>query len=123
MVLASAAAEEYHGRMSMKSLAHGLFAVALLVGSIGCGGGAAGYCESKIACEGGNDLDTEACVVVIEAAEDTASVYGCSDAFDKLFACEEATARCDSEKDRLVDDCDDQGKAYKACVEAASARD
>jgi hypothetical protein len=95
----------------------------VLVVLAGCGSPARSLCEEKMACEGGNELDIDACVVSFEAGQATADVYDCSDSYEKYFDCVESTAVCNGEKNRLEASCDEAEDAFKKCVEAASARD
>jgi len=76
-----------------------------------------------MACEGGTDLDVDACVVEAGAQRASAEVYDCADSSEKYFDCVEATAVCDAEKGRLEDACKETKEAFKKCGEAASARD
>jgi hypothetical protein len=63
-------------------------------GSMGCGFYAA-YCDEKMNCEGGNDNDTEACIIELDAEEERAENWGCEDIWLELFECREDRSVCD----------------------------
>ena len=77
-------------------------------------------CERQAECEGGNDLDIDACVAGFEGSADVAAAYDCGDPFDKLVDCFDRTGNCDSNDYKT--NCDDEEDALKKCQEAASAR-
>ena len=75
------------------------------------------YCDEVVDCEDGNEADMEACVVANEAAEDRASLYGCTDEFEIFFECLEAEAKCEDDRYTLTgNDCDDESREYQSCL-------
>jgi hypothetical protein len=92
----------------------------LLAPLAACTSRARTYCESKAACEGGNDADIDACVIGVDASEEVAAAYDCAEAFDKAAECVETAGFCDNGK--YKDGCDDVDDALDACIAAASAR-
>ena len=77
------------------------------------------YCDKRMSCLGGNDQDRAACVDQLRGEEKAASDYKCSDSFDAYYECRRTTGTCNQGK--FDTNCDQQGKSYNACIEAASA--
>lgn len=77
------------------------------------------YCDKRMACLGGNDADRAACADNLRGEEKAASDYKCSDSFDNYYECLRTTSTCNQGK--FQGNCDQQEKAYRSCVEAASA--
>ncbi|CAN5127520.1 hypothetical protein BH09MYX1_BH09MYX1_50720 [soil metagenome] len=94
-------------------------AVPALFGLTSCASLFSDYCDKRMACIGGNDKDRSACVDEIRGEEKAASDYGCSDSFDSYYECRNTTGTCNQGK--FDTGCDQQNKAYDACIEAASA--
>lgn len=74
------------------------------------------YCEDKMYCLNGNEADIEACTIELEADEDRADLWGCTELWEEYQACREEFSvcdpqnydythhqRCDPERDRLHD--------------------
>jgi hypothetical protein len=100
----------------------GMCVLGALLLSASCSGRYGDYCDKLIDCEGGNDKDRSACVEFAKAEADVADDYDCGDAFDTAFDCLVNSSVCTAE--RKLDDkaCDDQRKAERACIEAASSK-
>lgn len=64
------------------------------LGMAGCGHDIQGMCEAQIACEGGNDLDVDACVATNEIDADYYDDIGCADEYDAYYACAEPISKC-----------------------------
>lgn len=77
-------------------------------------------CQQQADCEGGNDADVDACIAETNGQAEVAAAYDCSDAFDKLSDCIEASGRCSDGK--FETDCGSESAALGACIDAASAR-
>lgn len=95
----------------------------LLILLPGCSSGFSDFCEAKIACEGGNDKDIDACVEEAKGTESVAEAYGCGDEFDKMFECSESNQKCEDKDYSSKGACEDQSRALSACIKAASAKD
>jgi len=67
------------------------------LGMIGCGPDLQAICEAEVACEGGNDLDIEACVATSEIEADYLDDIGCGDEYDDYIACVEPYLKCQEE--------------------------
>lgn len=65
-----------------------------VVGMAGCGPDIRGQCEAEIACEGGNDLDIEACVAGADVDLDYYDDIGCGDEYDTYATCIEPYMKC-----------------------------
>lgn len=76
------------------------------------------YCDKQMSCIGGNDKDRAACASEIRGEEKAAADYGCSDSFDAYYECRNSTAVCTAGK--FSTSCDEQRKAYQACIDANS---
>ncbi len=89
----------------------------------GCGGSVGDYCEQWAKCEGGNDLDEDACVEKRTGEASVADVYDCGDEWDARMDCLAENSTCDSEKDKLEsgDACDSEKDKLDACIDAGSA--
>jgi hypothetical protein len=78
-------------RLLLMGLMVGCFGVA------GCGPNIRAMCEAEIACEGGNDLDIDACVAVEEVDADYLDEIGCSAEYNAYFACIEPYLKCNEQ--------------------------
>lgn len=67
------------------------------LGMIGCGPDLRAMCEAEIACEGGNDLDVDACVASSEIDIDYLDDIGCGEEYDEYIACMEPHLKCQEE--------------------------
>jgi hypothetical protein len=75
------------------------------------------YCAQMMDCEGGNDLDVEACVAEAEESEEHASLWDCDEWFDAYFECAEAESDCDNDRYGVHDDsCEDEEQDYGSCM-------
>lgn len=87
----------------------------------------ADYCAEQTECQGGNDKDEEACVAQQEHAEERASIWDCSDAFDDLNACNESQSSCEDVGGAMTfhatTPCATENQAYADCLVAAGAID
>lgn len=97
-----------------------VLAAALGLTLTACGTSYSDICASSIQCEGGNDADVNACVAVLNGAEDEAAAYDCSDAYFKRLDCVEKTSTCS--KTHFDDNCGAESSALHACEQAASGR-
>lgn len=89
---------------------------ALLVGAVGCNPYGT-YCEDKMYCLRGNDLDVDACVIELEAEEDRADLWDCADLWDEFQACREERSTCDpNDNFTYYDRCDGEQDRYSRCV-------
>jgi hypothetical protein len=69
----------------------------IVIGSLvmaGCGPDIRATCEAEIACEGGNDLDIEACVASDEVNADYYADIGCGSEYDTYNTCIEPYLKC-----------------------------
>lgn len=73
-------------------------------------------CEAEMDCEGGNDADIDACVVVYEAQEDVADTYDCGDFYDDYIACFDERARCSGDSFDANNDCNSERDRWSDCV-------
>lgn len=85
----------------------------------GCGSKYKDFCTSATQCEGGNDMDIDACVANYEAESDKASAYDCADPYTKVADCYTSTGTCKSKSYTV--DCSDQLDVLYACEKAASS--
>lgn len=69
-----------------------------LAALFGCGGSIGGYCNAAANCEGGNDLDEEACNVRLNETADVADLKNCGSEFDAYLTCLDENSRCNDEK-------------------------
>ncbi|MFO0757600.1 MAG: hypothetical protein U0359_13980 [Byssovorax sp.] len=99
-------------------LSIGLLAASALLA--GCGNVISSSCNESIQCEGGNDMDIDACIASSEGAQNVAAAYGCSEAFDKLLDCIDTTSKCS--KGHYSSDCGDEAEAVASCEKAASSK-
>lgn len=67
------------------------------LGAAGCGG-TGSYCSEAAQCEGGNDLDEEACNTYFGQLEELAGLYNCSSEYDDYFGCLEEESRCNDDR-------------------------
>jgi len=97
----------------------------LLVGAFGlagglvgaCGSGAGDFCEKVQECEGGNEMDLEACGLSEDASADLAELHNCSSEYEEFFACKEESSRCNNKKYQVdAGTCDDVSEAYNKCI-------
>jgi hypothetical protein len=82
------------GRLVRASAVIFLLGSALLTSSTGCGASIGSFCEEAVFCEGGNDLDEEACNISLEAEAETADLKNCGAEFDAYLDCITETSRC-----------------------------
>jgi hypothetical protein len=89
---------------------------AMLLGTAGCNPYGT-YCEDKMYCLRGNELDEDACVIELEAEEDRADLWGCADRWDEYQACREEFTTCDANGDFThYDRCDAERDSYHHCM-------
>jgi hypothetical protein len=84
------------------------FLTALTLASLatGCKSRAAEFCDALCDCERCNDREYDECKIDAEAAQDTASAYGCDDDYDTRHECIMKRASClKGIYDRAVLDC------------------
>jgi hypothetical protein len=93
-----------------------LACLAVLLGGAGCNPYGA-YCEDRMYCLRGNDLDVEACTIDLEAEEDRADLWGCLDEWEALQDCREEFSVCDPDE-RFTDHdrCDVEREHYNQCM-------
>jgi hypothetical protein len=93
-----------------------LLGILALVGA--CGGGAGDYCQKVQECEGGNEMDLEACDLSAQADADLAELHNCSSEYEAFFACTEENAHCNNKKYQVdvVATCQQVSEAYNNCV-------
>lgn len=83
----------------------------------GCGGSVGSYCEEAKNCEGGNDLDEEACNLRGDELADLSDLQNCSAEYDDVFECVDEGSRCNN--DRYAPDdgaCDVQFQRLSECA-------
>lgn len=73
-------------------------------------------CEAQMDCEGGNDADIDACVVLLEAQEDIADTYDCGDFFDDYVACSDERSSCSNDNFGPGNDCNSERDRWSDCV-------
>lgn len=84
------------------------------------------WCEAKCACEGCSERDYDECIIVRDAEEDKADVYGCGDTFALYHDCTMENNDCDLLN--LVDIfrhesvCNDEWAEWQECLNEGSAR-
>lgn len=93
-----------------------LLGMAILLGA--CGGGASDYCQAVQDCEGGNEMDLEACEISAQADADLAELHNCSSEYENFFACTEENSHCNNKKYQVdvVATCQQVSEAYNNCV-------
>lgn len=89
---------------------------ALLAGTAGCSS-YEDYCTELVDCVGGNDQDTEVCVIQQDLAEEVADIEGCLEDYEALFDCVEENATCDGTTWGAGDKCNAEQEAYTKCTE------
>lgn len=67
------------------------------LGIAGCGPDIRAICEAEKTCEGGNDLDVEACIATEGVDADYADDIGCGDEYDAFIACIEPYLKCNED--------------------------
>jgi hypothetical protein len=67
------------------------------LGVVGCGPDVRANCEAEVACEGGNELDVEACVAGEDVDADYYADVGCGAEYDAYFICIEQYLKCDEQ--------------------------
>jgi hypothetical protein len=82
---------------ALGTIARGVIIAASVAAFVGCGGGVGGYCYEAKNCEGGNDLDEEACNTYFAEIQDLADVQNCGSEFDAWFDCVEEQSRCNDD--------------------------
>lgn len=84
----------------------------------GCGGSVGSYCNEAANCEGGNDLDEEACNIRFQELLDVADLKNCGSEFDAYFECIDEGSRCNEERYRPDDGaCAVQEEELQQCIE------
>ena len=97
-------------------LSRGCLLAALVVALPACDRYGA-YCEEMMDCEGGNEMDVDACIAEAEEAEEHASLWDCDEWFDLLFECIEAESDCDNDHYGVDgDNCDSEQEDYSSCM-------
>lgn len=75
-------------------------------------------------CMGGNDQDEDACVAMVDYAEELADMQGCADEFDEYFECFFDNATCQSAQTGFscssTQECADQGASAGAICDGGS---
>ncbi len=92
-------------------------AVAAMGAGTGCGSGYGSYCEDAMGCEGGNELDTEACELALTREEDLADLEGCADQWAEYFDCANEEARCVNNDFTTVDRCRVEADRLDSCMD------
>ena len=64
-----------------------------VVALMGACGGAGDFCQKAQECEGGNDMDLDACAIDEQAEADIAELHNCSSEYENYFACKEENSR------------------------------
>jgi hypothetical protein len=105
----------------VRSGAGALLTAGLVLTHAACGGpDIQSYCESREACLGGNDADTQACVVSHEAYGDIADDIGCGSEFSDYYECAIGASTCDDTNTNqgcsVTADCNGGGDAGQRCV-------
>lgn len=97
-------------------LSRGAFFAALFVAIPGCDPYGA-YCDEKMDCEDGNEMDVESCVVDLEEEEERASLWDCDEYFDIYFECLELESECESDH-YIVDgnNCNSEAEDLDSCM-------
>ncbi|NUP05074.1 MAG: hypothetical protein HOW73_03320 [Polyangiaceae bacterium] len=84
----------------------------------GCGGGIGGYCYEAVQCEGGNDLDEDACNIAFQEMADLSDIQGCASEFDEWFECVEEESRCNDDHYHPDEDsCGSQWERLDECAD------
>lgn len=95
-----------------------LLGSALLTSSAGCGASIGSYCEEAAICEGGNELDEDACNISLEAEAEDADLKNCGAEFDAYFDCLAEFSRCNEGRYRPDEgNCNVAAEQYSDCVE------
>ena len=76
------------------------FAIYLASAASGCGVSIGSYCEEARNCEGGNDLDEDACNISFDAESELADLKNCGAEFDAYFDCLAEQSRCNEDRYR-----------------------
>ena len=85
-----------------------------------CGSSYGERCAAAVQCSGGNDRDIDACIAVVNAAEEVAAAYDCSDAYFKHADCIDRTATCSDKK--FESNCKGESDSLRTCENAASGQ-
>ena len=118
-------------RMKTPSLLHLLAGItlALPLSAVGaCGPTHTGLCERAADCGGGREPEIDACIVDMDAREDQADLFSCSEEWDVYLDCldeqgacvDEKLGGCDSRRDGL-NECIGRRRSGNAKVELKSA--
>jgi len=67
------------------------------LGVVGCGPDIRAICEAQMKCEGGNDLDLEACVAAEKVDADYYDDISCGSEYDAYFTCIEPYLKCNEQ--------------------------
>jgi hypothetical protein len=97
--------------------------VLILVAAAGCGSAINDYCDKWAECEGGNEKDRDACVVILEGDARAAGIYDCSEEWNDRLECREKYATCEGDDLRFNGACDSERDKLDACIDAASANE
>jgi len=84
----------------------------------GCGGSVGSYCEEAKNCEGGNDLDEEACNLRGDEIADLADVTNCTGEYDDYFECIDEGSRCNNDRYQTDEGaCNVQAQRLSECAD------
>jgi hypothetical protein len=78
------------------------------------------FCTADMACEGGNQTDSAACVVQVGGERALAAVAGCTSQFDAVLTCTIAHSSCAAGHYTAGQACQAELDAYQACNQAAT---
>jgi hypothetical protein len=96
-------------------LLFGTYFALVLAASTGCSGFSS-FCADAMDCEGGNDADTEACEIELDAAEEKAAIENCTEEFDAYFTCVEENSDCEDDNWTSDDKCEDEAEDLGDCL-------
>lgn len=102
--------------MTKPGLALTMACALALAGAVGCNPYGT-YCEDRMYCLRGNEMDVDACVIELEAEEDRADLWGCVELWDEYQACREEFSFCDDNDHYTTHDrCDVEHDRYERCM-------
>jgi hypothetical protein len=78
------------------------------------------FCADAMACEGGNQADTSACVVQLGSDRTLAAVTGCTSEYDTYLSCNIEQSSCVTAHYSAGQACQVAADNYDACVSAAT---
>jgi hypothetical protein len=97
-------------------LLQGLGLAGLLCGLVACDR-FGDICQKAMDCQGGNELDVDACVAQAEAGAEEASLWDCDEWYDAAFDCTEQYAECQNGHFGVLNDrCLAEQEDYDACL-------